>query len=189
HLRIVVGPYLLAAGCHLGHPLFDSPKQNALVDLKLDHRVELETTLRQKAVECLGLTHRSREAIQHEARPGIGLVDAVGDDRHHALAGHRIAAIHNAFCAQTDRRAGGSGGAQHVTGRELDNSVFGYQALRLRALTRPRRAEQDQSHRVRPRSFDRLISPSYWCASKYPWICATVSMVTLTTISNEVPPK
>ena len=43
--------------------------------------------------------------------------------------------------------------------------------------------------RVSPRSFDFLIRPSYWCASRCDWICATVSMVTLTTISRLVPPK
>ena len=41
----------------------------------------------------------------------------------------------------------------------------------------------------RPRSFDFLISPSYWCASRWDWICATVSIVTDTTIRIEVPPR
>ena len=44
-------------------------------------------------------------------------------------------------------------------------------------------------HRRRPRSFDFLIRPSYWCASRWPCTCATVSMVTLTTIRSDVPPK
>ena len=41
----------------------------------------------------------------------------------------------------------------------------------------------------RPRNFDFLIRPSYWCASRWPCTCATVSMVTLTTIRSDVPPK
>ena len=96
----------------------------------------------------------------------LGLVNAISDDRHYDLVGYQLASIHNAFCAQADGRTGGNRSAQHVARRKLDNSVFGYQALRLRTLSRPRRAKKDQSHRVRPRSFERLIRPSYWCASR-----------------------
>ena len=63
--------------------------------------------------------------------------------------------------AQADRRAGGDRRAQHVAGRELNDTVLGDQALRLRALARPRRAEQDHLIDCRPRSFERLIRPSY----------------------------
>jgi hypothetical protein len=38
-------------------------------------------------------------------------------------------------------------------------------------------------------SFELLDQPSYWCASRCDWIWATVSMVTLTTISSDVPPR
>ena len=57
----------------------------------------------------------------------------------------------------------------------------------------PRRAEKDYSHlRPRvdaPRSLAFLISPSYWCATRWLWTWATVSIVTLTAISKEVPPS
>ena len=81
--------------------------------------------------------------------------------------------------------------AQHVAGGELRNAVLFDQSLCLRPLARPRRPEQYQPHLplLPPRSFDFLISPSYWCAIRWPWICATVSSVTLTTISSEVPPR
>ena len=117
-------------------------------------------------VERLRLRHRAREAVEHEAALDVGLIDAIGDDRHHHLIGNQLPGIHDAFGAQADRRAGGDRGAQHVAGGKLDDAVFLDQALRLRALPRSRRAEQDQSHRLRPRNFDRLIKPSYWCASR-----------------------
>ena len=56
-------------------------------------------------------------------------------------------------------------------------------------LPAPGGPEQDEVHPRRPRSLAFLISPSYWCASRCEWICATVSIVTLTTISRLVPPK
>src|SRR4029079_15231538 len=47
HLRIVVGTDLFPARDHFGHPLFDAPKQNSLIDLQFDHRIQLEAALGQ----------------------------------------------------------------------------------------------------------------------------------------------
>ena len=89
---------------------------------------------------------------------------------------------------------GGLGGAQHVAGRELHQPVLLDEDPRLRPLARSRRAQQDDVHRLGfprplPRRRDFSISPSYWCASMWDWICVIVSIVTDTTISREVPPK
>jgi hypothetical protein len=73
----------------------------------------------------------------------IILSDAVGDDRYHHFVGHQFAGIHDAFGALADRRPSRDRGAQHIAGGELNDPVFLDQALRLRALPRPRRAEQD----------------------------------------------
>ncbi len=43
--------------------------------------------------------------------------------------------------------------------------------------------------RFLPRRFDFSIRPSYWCASRWLWICWIVSIVTETTINTDVPPK
>ena len=51
------------------------------------------------------------------------------------------------------------------------------------------RAEKDKPHLRRPLSFVLRIRPSYCWACIWPWICATVSITTLTTISSDVPPK
>ena len=83
----------------------------------------------------------------------------------------------------------GDSGAEHVSGRKLHDAVLLDQPLRLRSLARARRPEQDQPHRVFPLSLAFLTRPSYWWASRWPWTCETVSMVTLTTMSSEVPPK
>ena len=106
------------------------------------------------------------KAVEDEALARIGLVDALGDDADDDLVGHQGAARHDVLRLAADRRSRLDRRAQHVAGGELNNAVFGDETLRLRALARPRRAEQDQSHRRRPLSFDRLIRPSYWCASR-----------------------
>src|SRR5215469_3242452 len=166
HLRIVVVPQRLAPRFRLRDPLLDALEQGALVHLELDDGVELEALLLEHAVERVRLRHRARETVEDEAPARIGLVNARGDDRHHHVVGYEFAARHHLPGAHADRRAGLGRGTQHLTGRKLHQTMLGDEPLRLRAFAGPRRAEQYQPHLRRPRSFDRLISPSYWCASK-----------------------
>ena len=70
-----------------------------------------------------------------------------------------------------------------------DDAVLRDQPLRLRALARAGRPEQDQPHRVRPLSFDFLTRPFILVGEQMALDLRTVSMVTLTTISSDVPPK
>ena len=95
----------------------------------------------------------------------------------------------SALHLQAERRARRDGGAQHVAGGELRQAALLGEDFGLRALARPRRPEQNQIQRRAPRSFDFLMRPSYCCAIRWLWICATVSIVTLTTIRIEVPPS
>src|SRR6516165_7569579 len=166
HLRIVVVAQHLAPRFRLRDPLLDAPEQRALVHLELDDGVELEALLLEHAIKRVRLRHRARETVEDKALARIGLVDARGDDRHHHVIGHEFAARHHLPGAHADRRAGLGRGAQHLAGRKLHQTMLGDEPLRLRAFPGPRRAEQYQPHLRRPRSFDRLISPSYWCASK-----------------------
>ena len=86
-------------------------------------------------------------------------------------------------------RAGRHFGPQHVAGGDLHQPVELLEPLGLSAFAGARRSKQDQIHRVRPFTRDLRISPSYWCASRWDWICVTVSIVTETTIIRLVPPK
>src|SRR6266508_1216563 len=166
HFRIIVLAKQLASRLHLGDALLDALEQDALVHLELDDRVELEALLLEHAIKRVRLRHRAREAIEDEAVARIGLVDALGDDRYHHVVGHELAARHHLLGAQPNRGARLDRGAQHVTGRKLQQTMLGDEPLRLSTFAGPRRAEQHQPHLRRPRSFDRLIRPSYWWASK-----------------------
>jgi len=137
HLRIVIRTYLLATGGHIRDPLLDALKKNSLIHFQLDHRVEFEAPLGEQSVKRLGLRHGARKPVKHEATFGIMLIDAIGNDRHHDVIRDQLASFHNAFGAKANRSSRCNGGAQHIARRKLDNSVFGYQTLRLRALPRP----------------------------------------------------
>ena len=103
--------------------------------------------------------------------------------------GNQLARIHDGLDPHAELAAGGGHRAQHVAGGQMANAAALFDALGLGSLSRARRPEQDEVHPRRPRSFAFLISPSYWWASRCEWICATVSIVTLTTIKRLVPPK
>jgi hypothetical protein len=64
------------------------------------------------------------------------------------------------------------------------------QSLRLRPLARPRRPEQESaSSSPLPPQLRLLDQALILVREQMPWICATVSIVTLTTISSDVPPR
>ena len=142
--------------------LLDALKKNALIHLQLHDRIEPEASFRQQTIERLRLRYGPRKSVEYKTATCIGLADAISDDRDNNVIRHEFATFHRTFRPEPDGRTGRNRSTQHVARRKLDNFVFGYQTLRLGALPRPRRAEQDQSHRVRPRNLERLISPSYW---------------------------
>src|SRR5581483_568074 len=93
------------------------------------------------------------------------------------------------LAGEAQGRTGRDRRTQHVAGGKLGKAACLGEDLGLGALARPRRPEQNQIHLRAPRNFDFLSSPSYCWAIKWLWICATVSMVTETTIRIEVPPS
>ena len=98
------------------------------------------------------------------------------------------ARIHNGGNLLAELGPRGAGGTQHVACRQLDETPLGDELLGLGSLAGCWRAEQDQVHFFLPPNLARLIMPSYWWPIRCDWICATVSMVTDTTISSDVPP-
>src|SRR6185295_13635898 len=182
---------VVVAGAALGagEAADDALGQRLLVDLHLDHPVELLAGGRQHGVERLGLSLGAREAVQDEALGGIRLGDAVLDQTDHQRVGHQLAPLHDPLGLLAELAARGYRGAQHVAGRELDHALLGLQALRLGALSSARRSQKDDVHRPRPRRRAFLMRPSYWWASRCAWIWVTVSRVTETTIRRLVPPK
>jgi hypothetical protein len=137
NFRIVIRADLFAASGHFSHPLFDALKENTLIDFQLDDRIKLEAAFSQEAVERFRLRYSAWKTVKHEAAFRIALPNTVSDDCHDHIIRHEFAAFHDALCAQPNRCTGRNRGTQHVACGELNNSVFGYQALRLRAFPAP----------------------------------------------------
>ena len=142
-------------------------------------------------VESGGLLQGAREAIQDHAVLAVGLIDPVGNDLDDDLVRDEVAGIHDGLGALAHLAARLNGGTEHLPGGKLDQTATCGKFLRLRSLAGPRRSQQNEVHMrlVAPLSFDFLMRPSYWCASRWLWIWATVSIVTLTAINSDVPPK
>ena len=166
----------------------DALDQGRVIDLQLHHRVQRHAPGRQQPIQRLGLRHCAREAVQDEAIGAIRLLDPVSQHADDDVVGDELTRLHHRFGFLADRRGGGHLGAEHVARRDLRDPVLVSQTLRLRSLSRPRRAQENQFHR-RPFTLFLRMRPSYWCASRCDWICVTVSIVTETTIRIEVPPK
>src|SRR3546814_4093547 len=109
---------------------------------------------------------RAREAVEDEAVGAVGLIDAVGNHGDHEVVRHAVAGIHDRLRLAAELAARGSGSAQHIASRELDQIVPLFQALGLSFLARARRSPQNDIHPSRPLRFDFLITPSYWFASR-----------------------
>src|SRR5438876_353683 len=107
------------------------------------------------------LRNGARKTIEDESFARVGLIDAISDDCHDYVSGHELAARHDGASAHANSLAGFDRRALHVIAGKLHQVVLGNETLRLSAFAGPRRAEQYQSHLRRPRSFDRLIKPSY----------------------------
>ncbi len=90
-----------------------------------------------------------------------GCVDAGFDDVDHDVVGNELAAVHDRLGALADLGTRRNGRPQHVARGKLDDAVPADQTLRLGTLTRARRPEQDEPHRVRPFSRVFLTRPSY----------------------------
>ena len=141
-------------------------------------------------VERLGLRNRARKAVEHGALGAVRLVVALGDDADDDLVGHQIA------LGEQSPRPSCRASCPALTAARSMSPVESCgrprclrQDLCLRALAGARRSEQNQIQRRAPRSFAFLMRPSYCCAIRWLWICATVSIVTLTTIRIDVPPR
>ena len=142
HLRrpetvVITGP-ALGAGEAAGDPCH----QRLLVHGKLNHMIEMATAFDKKPIKRLGLSSRSREAVENRAasRAAIEpLADQCGDD----LVADEFAAIHDRLHLFADRRPARARLAQHVAGRQLDHAARRLQPSGLSPLPGARRSQKD----------------------------------------------
>ena len=145
--------------------------------------------LGEQLIERLRLRDRARKAVENEALLDVGFLQAVVDDRDHDLVRDEVAARHDVFGLQADRRFRLHRRAQHVAGRETGNAVPLDQAIALRALAWHRAVRAGQASSPRPAQLRLLDQAFILVREQMPCICATVSIVTETTIRSDVPPK
>src|SRR5690606_29945630 len=110
------------------------------------------------ALEILRLRSVAGIAVEHETRRGIRFREPFLDHAEHDLVGNELAGIHRRFRAAAELRAVGNGLTQQVAGRYLHPALLRLQALRLRPLAGPRRAEHDDPHSMTSRSMRGRVS-------------------------------
>ena len=75
----------------------------------------------------------------------VGLGEAIDDDPDHHVVGDQVAGVHQGARPQAQFGALGDGGAQHVTGGNVDRSVGLDEAHALRALAGALATQDDEA--------------------------------------------
>src|SRR3954453_4229563 len=134
-----------------------APAREPLHDVVLGHVDEERgrepaVDLPQRLVERLGLLVGAREAVEEEAVLGVRLGEPVEDHADDDLVGDEVAAVHVLLGLLAEVRLLLDRLAQHVPRRDVREREVLLEALRLGALSRAGRAEQDEvelGHRER----------------------------------------
>ena len=94
----------------------------------------------------MGLGEVAREAVEDEAAAGVRLAEALADHAEHQGVIHQAPTLHCLLGLAAKLGALGHGSAQQVAGGDLRDVHALYESLRLSALTRSGRAQQNNAH-------------------------------------------
>ena len=103
---------------------------------------------REHRVERLGLREVAREAVEDEPVARVVLREPLADHPDRELVRDEVAAGHDRVDLAAERRRVVER-AEHVARRDVRDPVLGRDPLRLRALARPLRAEEQEVHYFR----------------------------------------
>ena len=136
-LRRVVGAALLTRA------RLEPRRRDLVGHAQQDHRVERLADLVEHRVERLGLRERAREPVEDE-RVLVG--QPLADEVDHEVVGDEVAALEDRANLAAELGAVRDRGAQDVAGRDVRRVVRARDPLRLRALPRPLRAQDQDPH-------------------------------------------
>jgi hypothetical protein len=131
----VVGASLLASA--LAQPLDDL----LLVGRQLEDRIQLLPFAGEQLVEVVHLGQRPRVAVEEEAVPGILFVQPIGHELVRQGVGDVVSRIHDGLHLRAERGAVLDVRPEDVARGDVGDPVGRRDPGRLRALTRPRRTD------------------------------------------------
>src|SRR5690606_31065804 len=125
---------------------------NDTVNDQLVWYVELQHVIHVDARFFHGVSLRNgaREAVQQETVTAVFLSNALFNQRDNQFVGYQLACVHDVFSLFAQLGARFNSGTQHVTSRDLRNTVFLHDELSLSSLTRARSAKQNNTHCENP---------------------------------------
>jgi hypothetical protein len=129
-----------------GAPAGNSPHELRAINLHQHDGVERLAELGEHGIESRRLLDVARKAIENEPLSDIDRGKALGDDAEHNLILHETARIHGGLGLRAKRGACCNRSAQKIPGRDLWHAPFLRQTLRLGALARARRTQENNSH-------------------------------------------
>ena len=112
--------------------------------LDQQHRGQAPLQANECPAQRLRLSFVAREAVEQEAIAGVVHADPLGDHPHDHLVGHELSRLHVPLRLPAERGAVRHLRTQHVARRDVREREVALQTVRLGALARTRRAEEDQ---------------------------------------------
>ena len=119
-----------------------------VVEIEEEDDVERAPDLVEHLVERLGLGEVARKAVEDEPLAGVVLRQALLDHPDRDVVRDELAALHDLVDLAAERLRVVER-AEHVAGRDMRDAVSPRDALRLRSLPRPLRAEHEHVHYLR----------------------------------------
>jgi hypothetical protein len=152
HLQAVADRLLGVIGPMLGRrPPGQPTQQLLLVGLEVEHGVQGHPQVDQAPVQGLGLVDRPGEPVQHEPTVTVRLGQPLhhhGDDH---LVRHQVTAVHVLLSGPTQLGPLGHIRPEDVPGGDVGAAEPASHLSGLRALSSPRRAEENDTHRCSAR--------------------------------------
>jgi len=123
------------------------PAAHALDDLRvghidIDHRIDVDPG----RLHGIGLRDGPGETVKQKAFFAVGLFDAFLHQADDHVVRHKPPRIHDGFGLFAELGSGLDGGAQHVARGNLRNLIPFLDVVGLGAFSRPRAAQQNQTH-------------------------------------------
>src|SRR6266542_3605041 len=125
--------------------------------VEVEDDVDRAAELLEEVVERFGLHHRAREAVEHEPRQGVAAVEPVSDQPDYQLVVDEVAPVVDLAQLGPELRRPLLHLADHVAGCDVRHAVGRRDLLRLRALPRPLRPQDESVQRRNPSSWRIII--------------------------------
>lgn len=121
----------------------DSLDKQLVVDVQVDHLVDADVLLLQKAVQNLSLVDGSGKPIKDETLGALRALNSLGHNTGNHIITNKLTSVHDRLGLQAHLSASLDGLSEHVAGGQVAQAVLILNSRSLGSLSSTRRTEED----------------------------------------------